>query len=474
MHAEPEEIDAIKEAELFLTFGRDVQAEEVLKEALKANPSNIPVQLKLLGIYANRKDINAFTTIARKLKDTGNESAWAEAAALGRAIDASNPMYEGAGGEPAVAAAKAISEPPKPGAMPALDMDIGFNIPMDLDVTGAAHVAEAAAPAMDFDVSGVSVSPMDLDVTGSRPAEPEVLLPDFDVTGGRPAAVAGQMDFDVTGSHPNVTESLHMDFDVTGAHPIAEPAMDFDVTGSHPNLAESLHMDFDVTGSHPSVTAAAAVPEGNMSTVILSSPMDFDISAQTPEAAPAAEAAPPSFGGMDFDISALTPEGAPAPAAASAAAAAPSSFGGLDFDISGASVAASHAAAEPVAPSMSGMDFDLGPSSPPAAEEAALESGAMDFDISAPTLVQVAKAPPALDLGLSGISLDLGEADTVVFPAAEAKKDERWEDVTNKLELARAFHEMGNIDNARELLGEVLNEGDEQQIEAARTLLNQL
>lgn len=435
----------------------------MLKEALKANPSNIPVQLKLLNIYANRKDLNAFTGIARKVKDTGDASAWAEAAALGRAIDSSNPMYEGVGTEAAVAAAAAIAEPARPGAMPALDMDIGFNIPMDLDVTAAAPAVEPSAQPMDFDVSGASASPMDFEVTGSRPGEPEALLPDFDVTGGRLGVVTEHMDFDVTGSHPNVTEGLNMDFDVTGAHPsLAEPLamdfdvtgshpnvtpaqqMDFDVTGSHPNVAAGLRMDFDVTGSQPGVVAAAAAPDSNMSTVVLSSPMDFDISARPVAPAPVAEPAPSSFEGMDFDLSAT-----PAPASDEA----PSSFGGMDFDISAATPAPAPAA--------------------PGAE--ALSSfGGMDFDISAAPPTQAAPSQPAFDLGLSGISLDLGEADTVVFPASEAKKDERWQDVENKLELARAFQEMGNVDNARELLAEVLNEGDDQQMEAARTLMQQL
>ncbi len=104
-------------------------------------------------------------------------------------------------------------------------------------------------------------------------------------------------------------------------------------------------------------------------------------------------------------------------------------------------------------------------------------SSGMDFDISAP---QGAKAEPVVDL--SGINLDVsagegaGVADTVVFPAAGAEaKSERWQDVQNKLELATAFLEgMGDADTARELLGEVLNEGDAQQVETARSLIQKI
>ncbi|HMC13686.1 MAG TPA: FimV/HubP family polar landmark protein, partial [Gallionellaceae bacterium] len=402
--AEPEEIDAISEADLFLNFGRDVQAEEVLKEALSKKPSNVPVQLKLLTIYANRKDVNAFSSIARQIKDSGDTMAWEQAAALGRAVDSSNPMYGGTGGE--LAAAKDIlSEPGKPSAMPALDLDIGFNIPMDLDVTSATHAADASVHAMDFDVSGHAASSMDLDVTGSHANVTETLLPDFDVTG----------------SHPNVTGTEHMDFDVTGSRPNVTGAeyMDFDVTGSHPNVTGTHHMDFDVTASHPGVVASVA-PEDNMGTVVLSAPMDIDISSSPPATSPAAGMASSGLGGMDFDISSSPPATSPAAGVAS------SGLGGMDFDIS---------------------------SSPPA---------------------QGAKAEPAMDIGLGSISLNLDEAETVVFPVAEAKKDERWQEVATKLDLARAYQEMGDADGAREILGEVLNEGDVQQIEAARTLMLQL
>ncbi len=59
-------MDPIGEADLFLTFGRDAQAEEVLKEALKKNPNNIPVKLKLLSIYVTRKDTNSFYSYATR------------------------------------------------------------------------------------------------------------------------------------------------------------------------------------------------------------------------------------------------------------------------------------------------------------------------------------------------------------------------------------------------------------------------
>jgi pilus assembly protein FimV len=392
---EPEEVDPISEADLFLNFGRDAQAEEILKDALGKNPSNLPIQLKLLSIYANRKDANAFSTVARQIKDSGDAGAWQQAAALGRAIDPTNPVYGGGG----AAAAEVLAASGKPSAAPPLDMDIGFNVPMDLDVTSAMPAAETSAvQTMDFDVSGHTAAPMDFDISGSRqnaPEEAEVAAMSFDITGSRPPAVEPQhMDFDVTASHPNVTETQQMDFDVTASHPnVTETQhMDFDVTGGHPNVTETQHMDFDIAASHPDITVPA-VPDENLSTVMLNAPMDFDISA--PSSAPS-EAAPE--------------------------------------------------------------------------QPSALDLGAPTFDVTSRPAT-----PPAMDLGLESISLDLGEeVTTLVSPVAEAKKDEQWQEVATKLDLARAYQEMGDAEGAREILGEVLRDGDEQQRESAQALMQQL
>lgn len=87
------EVDPISEAELFLNFGRDAQAEEILKEALLATPGNHLIQLKLLSIYASRKNADAFLVAARQLKDTCDEDTWNQAAAMGRKLDPNNQMY---------------------------------------------------------------------------------------------------------------------------------------------------------------------------------------------------------------------------------------------------------------------------------------------------------------------------------------------------------------------------------------------
>jgi len=52
--------------------------------------------------------------------------------------------------------------------------------------------------------------------------------------------------------------------------------------------------------------------------------------------------------------------------------------------------------------------------------------------------------------------------------------DAALQDVATKLELAQAYEEMGDKEGARELLQEVLNEGNAAQQETARNKLAQL
>ena len=55
--------------------------------------------------------------------------------------------------------------------------------------------------------------------------------------------------------------------------------------------------------------------------------------------------------------------------------------------------------------------------------------------------------------------------------AAETVRDERWEDVNTKLDLAKAYEEMGDAEGARELLNEVIAEGVPDLAEQAKAML---
>ncbi len=136
-----DEVDPIAEAEVYLAYGRDAQAEEILKDALKKDPHRQEIYVKLLEIHAQHNKPSAFETVAAELYSVsqGQGDSWQKAVTLGRQLDPNNPMFgEGAGAAAAAAAAAT-------GAGLALG-------------AGAAHVAAASEKAKDIPRGGTSPS----------------------------------------------------------------------------------------------------------------------------------------------------------------------------------------------------------------------------------------------------------------------------------------------------------------------------
>ena len=99
-----DDVDPVAEADVYLAYGRDVQAEEILREALKFNPGRVAIHQKLLEIFAKRRDLTAFESAARDtFKATNGEGPeWVRVCELGLSIDPTNSLYQ-AGGMPSFA-----------------------------------------------------------------------------------------------------------------------------------------------------------------------------------------------------------------------------------------------------------------------------------------------------------------------------------------------------------------------------------
>jgi pilus assembly protein FimV len=88
-----------------------------------------------------------------------------------------------------------------------------------------------------------------------------------------------------------------------------------------------------------------------------------------------------------------------------------------------------------------------------------------------------AEAPPTdagLDFKLDIPDLDLGEKTAAPETLAGGEKDGHWYDVQTKFDLAKAYQEMGDKDGAKEILQEVIKEGDADQQSQAKKLLETL
>ena len=414
--AEQDDVDPISEADLFLNFGRDAQAEEILKDALKKNPGNQRVRLKLLSIYANRKDTKTFSGIARQVQDSGDAAAWAQAAEMGRKLEPGNPMYGGNDSAVVATGVAPLDEEVKteqPAA--SLDFDLGLGAREASSDESNAGAAALDVTAVSFgDVATATSSGLDFDLGFSAPTEAVSAVAEQEATAvasvpqSEKADVTATLDMDLGLDMPTEPEAAAPASGYENTMASGAPSNEERLAPESLQVAEEAQIDFDVTTKHPDVLVAQ--PEQ-------------------------AEESAPSLDDLVFDVTAAHP--------------------------SPAEMMEEMAAAEAPAQAEDAMEFAL--------DFPVTEELPADDKLEPAPAQAAAKETSAIDL--SEINLNL---DAPVSAPAEEVKDARWQDVATKLDLARAYQEMGDASGAREILEEVLSEGDAQQRAAAEVMLQQL
>ena len=334
------EVDPVAEADVYIAYGRDAQAEEILKEALRTHPERHAVRLKLLEIYVTRKDARAFETQASELYalTRGQGDEWEQAAAMGKGLDPANPLYTMGAGDAATAAAPVAAAAVAAAAV-AAEPDFGSDF--GATYTPAAPAAEealAAAPALDLDLSQ--------DAAPAAPAIPAAGADfnDLDFGSGLDTALPQAADASVSPASVAAENSNLMDFDLDGLsfEPAAAPApapapapaddlgMDFglDLPSSAPAVEESKPaavsdpLDLDLAGFDiPEVPALTEPPKAEAPSLDFDT--SLDLSAETITAAPPPAAQEFDLSGIDLDLDNLG--GGAATATEAPAAAAPAS-----------------------------------------------------------------------------------------------------------------------------------------------------
>lgn len=416
------EVDPVAEADVYIAYGRDAQAEEILKEALRTQPDRHAVRVKLLEIYSNRKDLRAFEVLATELYGLtkGEGEDWGQAAALGIAIDPNNPLYAsgksakdeaGAGGlvaptqpldeqglatllstQSETGAADTISSletdssyfshtaltnemplEPVPEAMPELDSEPQAEV----------QAAKASSNDLDFDLEGMSLPDMAVPNTIPRPSPSE------------PPAELASIDFDFLDETPA---------------PAAAPTVDIDADVA-PEPVPELELRVD-TQSEP----ATEIPD-----------LEFTTSQEsTPTEEPQAEA-------ISLDIGA------------------PVDIPPLEINITGFEEASN-------VPEMPEVKPETTPETTPAADP-------LDFDLSGISLeLNPSDSATGTDLSIDPLAEQMSPGDTASSSA----------EMATKLDLAIAYQEIGDKEGARELLDEVLKGGTPEQSERAKSLLLEL
>jgi pilus assembly protein FimV len=420
------EVDPIAEAEVYMAYGRDAQAEEILREALIKDPSRYEIALKLLELYATRKDVTSFETTASELYaglGGQNTPVWQRAAEMGRSIDPQNPLYRVAtpGGVAAPAAVAAVAATASVAAMSAAPVEAARG---ELDFGDLEKLADMGDwnDSAKVDTPAVISSAADLDFASpSEPiVEPETAPVDHNLM---------EFETEVSAFEPAAAEP----------EPIAQAdsTLDFEPAPSESGMSppddkiqamDDLSLDFD------------SAPDFNFGS---------NVEPQAPEA-------------PDRSIVAEAIEELPELEL-------PDSFTAEEIEAT--------AAEEMPTLDLSGIDLDLeaeidampAPELPAAAAPPASMDLADDFDAFADV-----SAPGDLAPEPEPIVEAMPEAELPAEPSDVSEIDpELHEEVNTKLDLARAYLEMGDREGAREILQEVLGEGDAQQRADADKLLSE-
>ena len=92
------EVDAVAEADAYIAYGSDKQAEEILLDALRTHPQRHALRIKLLEIHAGRQDKKKFAALAKELQvmSKGVGAEWEQAMRIGRILDPDNALYSAA------------------------------------------------------------------------------------------------------------------------------------------------------------------------------------------------------------------------------------------------------------------------------------------------------------------------------------------------------------------------------------------
>lgn len=247
-----DDVDPVAEADVYLAYGRDLQAEEILKEAVRSNPGRLAIHTKLLEIFSKRRDARSYeSTAAQAYKLTGTNSPdWTRICEMGLAIDPTNPLYQ-PGGAPASAT-----------GAPATAENSSFNSTMPQ----SAHA--------ELGGTSTSAGELDLDLDFSMDDEPSASTIS-DVTGGTLDAAEQTVKM----AAPPQDNSLDMDFD----------------------------LPHELSTAKPTPEPVASLPEISLSLDDLETPMPANEATGTAPVAPQASPAPTEDSGlMEFDLGSLS------------------------------------------------------------------------------------------------------------------------------------------------------------------------
>lgn len=506
------DVDPIAEAEVYMAYGREAQAEEILNDAITKDPTRYELHLKLLEIYSGRSDVSAFEAISGELYSTlgAAHPVWAKVAEMGRKMEPDNPLYDlsettaatlafnaaEAGTANLVSAKSELrSESPlEDSSFETLDLNSEENsldFTLDDAPTTEVEVASEEDVALDFDFAASETEiPNAPDETNALEASNNLEVVEEDLESA--------LEFDISSldtTAPAVDEVLTLP---EGEDSAQDMGLDFPLDDAPQEpvavdpLEDASEMSFDLgmpdaptelTSQEPefvvpelSLPSVDEIVEPEILAESESIALDFELPSLDAAASPENDLQVLPDIGLDFPEVAtpdtIEPE--------STLADSPVDFG-LDLPTeSELSTEAPELVIEDASEiSLSDMDLpslDLDTSMDDTQVlDLSSDNPLPVLDDAVNTAIESSEAQdaPVVDLDLSEINLDITEPEAVEEISFSADVSES-EDVNTKLDLVSAYMEMGDQEGARELLEEVIQEGGPTQKAKAEKLLAEL
>jgi pilus assembly protein FimV len=408
--------DVLAEADVYIAYGLYQQAEDVLRKALSVDPARNDYRAKLLECHFGAKNVVAFESEAKDLHEAlahpEVDPLWIRVATLGKELVPNNPLFTGTDTGGLTSADVLASEPASD------ELDLGES---EFDLGDLSDVDAAS----DFDLGEVSED----EAVIAEQADDALDLGDLEL---------GDEDFgglaaDDASAEPD--DSLELgDLELGDDEAVGLGAAEIVETSESEEL-EPIQLDEEVPEENaeaPAELATELLEEQKPSVEDQLDELDFDLddlditSETTGDESNAVE----DDTGLDLDIADL-PDLGPVEDEVE-------DFESLDLD-TGA--------------------FDLEGEAATTEDATASDETATDQGLSLDEL-------PEPEAGLEAEAATLGETDTM----GGAVGDE----VATKLDLARAYIDMGDIEGAQSTLDEVMAEGNDAQKKQAEDLLKQL
>ena len=424
-----EQGDPLAEADFHMAYGLYDQAADLIRIAIQREPQRHDLKLKLLEVFFVWGNKEQFVELAHELADTRDQAPageWDKVIIMGRQLAPDDPLF--AGSEVSGAAAQGVD----------LDLEGGQGR-VDFDLMGGA-VPGAAAAAGGTGNTGA----FDLDIGAALGEE----LPGDTVAGDD--LNESFPDFEATGSETGVTQEM-------AEHPFEPVEPTVEQPALHVAGPAALREKVEALSQGSERTAELAIDD-----------LGLDLGAFETTVQPGLGTdAPTLVAGLDEHSREMLQRAGEA--ASGEPHAAPESTGTTSAWQIDERELENLLAEEPAgardtsetsrlsALDIAGVDFDLGGTAEPKPKA----GDGLDFDIGTATFAHTDVA--AVGEGPTGENAVLGEFEPVSMS-----------EVGTKLDLARAYMDMGDPEGARSILEEVMHEGSDAQRQEAGRLLESL